>query len=121
MNFKENLMLPEITKNESKIIEKTGISSIKAEPSPAKPTQKATASSRGAKTQYMLALLQQAGRQGITWASMQAALRAKFGNAPKKRRSLYLLLEAQPHWYKVTGRKGVVTYYLGKAPNKGQG
>jgi hypothetical protein len=71
----------------------------------------------GQKSQYMLALLQMAGNKGITWQAMQAALTAKFGNAPKKRRSLYLLL-ANLTWHKVTGANGVCTYFLGAAPKK---
>jgi hypothetical protein len=71
------------------------------------------------KKEFILGLLQQAGARGITWASIQASLRAEFGQAPKKRASLYGVLAGIP-WHKSTGAKGQVTYYLGKTPKRGK-
>jgi len=67
------------------------------------------------KSYFLLGLLQEAGKDGITWAEMQAQLKAKYGLAPKKRHSLYLALKGQV-WHKATEAKGVVRYFLGKAP-----
>ena len=67
------------------------------------------------KSEFLLGLLKEAGSQGITWSEMQAALKEKFGAAPKKRHSLYAVLQGKV-WHKTTGAKGVVTYFLGKAP-----
>lgn len=75
----------------------------------------AKAPGQGTKSQYIIALLTAAGSKGLTWAAIQAALIAKFGNAPKKRRTLYLLLQGTQH-YRTTGAAGVKTYFLGKAP-----
>jgi hypothetical protein len=93
------------------IIDKNNLPSIQDKPPPAKATPNAMAPVQGTKSQYMLDLLQQAGKDGLTWEAIREALIAKFGNAPKKRRSLYLLLEGRP-WHKKTGANGVVTYFL---------
>jgi hypothetical protein len=79
-----------------------------AAPAPAKKGQ-------GAKTQFMLAAIAAAGAAGITWAQLQGMLRAKFGSAPKKRRTLYLALSGVAH-YRQTHANGVKTYHLGTAP-----
>jgi hypothetical protein len=78
---------------------------------------KAKASPGQDKQQFVMGLLQSAGAEGITWAAIQAELKAKFGMAPKKRHLLYAVLNGVVH-YKVTGSKGVVVYHLGKAPRK---
>jgi hypothetical protein len=79
-----------------------------AAPAPAK-------KGHGTKTQFMLAAIAAAGVTGITWAQLQAQLRAKFGSAPKKRRTLYLALNGVAH-YRQTHASGVKTYHLGAPP-----
>jgi hypothetical protein len=71
----------------------------------------------GARREFILALLTQAGAKGITWAEIRADLIKAFGSAPKKRAALYSLLSGQVY-HKVVGSKGVVAYVLGKAPRR---
>jgi hypothetical protein len=71
------------------------------------------------KKQFILGLLQEAGAKGLTWANIQAQLKAKYGSAPKKRASLYAVLAGQP-WHKTTGARGEVNYFLGKQPKRGK-
>jgi hypothetical protein len=72
-----------------------------------------------AKKDFILGLLQEAGSQGITWVAIQAALLARYGQAPKKRAVLYAIL-AGTVYHKTLGAKGVVTYAFGKAPKNGK-
>ena len=67
------------------------------------------------KSEFLLGLLKEAGSRGVTWSELQAQLKAKYGMAPKKRHSLYLALKGQV-WHKATEAKGIVRYFLGKAP-----
>jgi hypothetical protein len=67
------------------------------------------------KSEFLLGLLKEAGSQGVTWVELQAQLKAKYGLAPKKRHSLYRALKGQV-WHKTTEAKGIVRYFLGKAP-----
>jgi hypothetical protein len=69
------------------------------------------------KKEFILGLLKGAGAQGLTWAAIQASLRAEYGSAPKKRAVLYALLGGV-QWHKTGGEKGVVSYYLGKDPRR---
>jgi hypothetical protein len=71
----------------------------------------------GQRREFILALLQQAGARGITWAEIRQALIEAYGSAPVKRASLYALLSGQTY-HKVVGSKGVVAYVLGKAPRR---
>jgi hypothetical protein len=73
----------------------------------------------GQRREFILALLTQAGAKGITWAQIRQDLIAGFGSAPKKRAALYGILAGQS-WYKQTGEKGVVTYFLGRVPKRGK-
>jgi hypothetical protein len=74
----------------------------------------------GQRKDFILALLTQAGPQGLTWGEIRQALIEAYGSAPKKRASLYALLSGV-QWFKTTGAKGVVTYHLGKEPRRGKG
>ena len=78
-------------------------------------TTAATTKGQGAKTRHMFVILRAAGNTGLTWQAIRASLIKQFGQAPKKRRSLYLLLAGHA-WYKKVGNNGVVTYILGYPP-----
>jgi len=71
----------------------------------------------GQRRELILALLTQAGPQGLTWGQIRADLIAAYGSAPKKQASLYSLLSGV-QWFKTTGAKGIVTYHLGRAPRR---
>jgi len=76
-----------------------------------------TEAASGQRREFILALLTQAGPQGITWGQIRQALIEAFGSAPKKRAALYSIL-AGVAYFKTTGANGVVTYCLGKAPKR---
>jgi hypothetical protein len=90
------------------------LATLTRQPLAAIPATKTKADPKG---DFLLNLLTEAGANGITWAAMQQALKEKFGAAPKKRHSLYAILHGR-QWYKVTGQRGVVTYYLGREPKR---
>jgi hypothetical protein len=74
----------------------------------------------GHRREFILALLTQAGPQGITWGEIRADLVKAFGSAPKKRAALYSLL-AGVAYHKTREAKGVVRYFLGREPKRGKG
>jgi hypothetical protein len=71
----------------------------------------------GQRREFILALLQAAGGQGLTWGEIRADLIKVYGSAPVKRAALYSIL-AGVQYHKTTGPKGVVTYHLGRAPRR---
>jgi hypothetical protein len=54
-----------------------------------------------------------AATDGLTWGQIREALITKYGSAPKKRSSLYQLLDGLP-WEKKVGEKRIATYVLKK-------
>jgi hypothetical protein len=78
---------------------------------------RAAATESESRRQFILNLLTQAGKVGLTWAEIQSQLVAKYGSAPKKRSALYGVLSGL-QWFKVVGSKGVVSYHLGRPPRR---
>jgi hypothetical protein len=74
----------------------------------------------GARREFILALLTQAGPKGLTWGEIRQALIGAYGSAPVKRAALYALLSGLTY-HKVTEAKGVVRYHLGREPRRGKG